>query len=269
MDDLHIFEEIVEAKKNRSPAALAVVVATRGSSPRKAGAKMLVRADGTISGTIGGGATEAATIGAALQVMRSGIPRTIDFSLTEEHGHVCGGNVTVYLEPVTAAPPALIVGAGHVGRAVARAAEQAGFFVTLIDTAIDRPGAPVGDGVRRCAPDELAEVFQTLEADRGAYIFIATSDHQQDFVAAGAALKTEVCYIGVLGSTRKRAAMEQYLADAGYGAAAISRIISPAGIAIDAETPEEIAVSVVAQMIQQRRRNHGAHRSAAAGRGPL
>jgi len=136
MDDLHIYEEIVQAKRNRSPAALAVVVATSGSSPRKAGAKMLVRGDGAITGTIGGGKTEAETIAAALQVMRTGIPRTMDFSLTEQHGHVCGGNVTVYLEPVTAAPPVLIVGAGHVGRAVARAAEQAGFFVTLIDTAI-------------------------------------------------------------------------------------------------------------------------------------
>ena len=269
MDDLYIYEEIVQAKRNRSPAALAVVVATSGSSPRKAGAKMLVRGDGAITGTIGGGKTEAETIAAALQVMRTGIPRTMDFSLTEQHGHVCGGNVTVYLEPVTAAPPVLIVGAGHVGRAVARAAEQAGFFVTLIDTAIDRPGSAAGDGVRQCAPEELAEVFQHLEADRGAFIFIATSDHQEDFVAAGAALQTDGCYIGVLGSTRKRAAMEQYLKAAGFGAADLSRIISPAGIAINAETPEEIAVSVVAQMIQYRRTAHAAHRSAAAGSRPL
>ncbi|MCB2181611.1 MAG: XdhC family protein [Desulfobulbaceae bacterium] len=249
MDDLSLFEEVVRLKKSGQPATLVTVVATKGSTPRKTGAKMLVHGDGTISGTIGGGKTEADTIEAALRSMQTGEPGLLSFSLTEQHGHVCGGDVTIYLEPLHVTPLALIIGAGHVGRAVGRMAGEAGFLVRIIDTS----GRSDAKEVIPSPVDNLEETFAALGVSSNSFLFIATSEHKQDFVAAAAALKTCACYVGVLGSTRKRAAMENFLQERGYPAEDMSRIISPAGLDIRAETPEEIAVSVVAQMIQQRR----------------
>lgn len=253
MDDLHLFEEIIRLKKVGHPAALATVVATNGSTPRKTGAKMLVHGDGSITGTIGGGKTEADTIEAALLAMQTGTPRTLSYSLTEQHGHVCGGDVTIYLEPLNTTPLAIIIGAGHVGRAVAHMAGQAGFITKLIETAGQKSGLGNKKGVMTCPVNELETLFAHISVNSNSFIFIATSDHKEDFIAADAALKTDGCYIGVLGSTRKRAAMEKYLKERGFSSEDINRIISPAGLEISAETPEEIAVSVVAQMIQQKR----------------
>src|SRR5512135_1563283 len=122
MHELPLYEEIIRLKKARVPATLATVVEPRGSAPRKAGAKMLVRRDGSIVGTIGGGQTEADTIVAAQEVLRRGQPRTLNFSLTEPHGAVCGGEVTIYLEPLVVPQHLVVVGGGHVGQAVGRAA---------------------------------------------------------------------------------------------------------------------------------------------------
>jgi xanthine dehydrogenase accessory factor len=250
MDELALYEEIIRLKKARQPAVLATVVETRGSSPRKAGAKMLVYADGSICGTIGGGKTEADTIAAAGEALRQNAPRTLAFSLTEAHGGVCGGEVTVYLEPLVAAPHCVIIGDGHVGRAMAEAAGRAGFLVSLADEA-----------------DNRAELLS--RADAHTYFFICTSDHQQDFLAVQEILATPARHIAVLGSVRKRKAMEKFLQELGFTPQAIHRVVSPAGLDIGAETPEEIAVSVVAQMIQVRRANADTHRSAVACRRPL
>lgn len=252
MDELALYEEIIRLKKARQPAVLATVIETRGSSPRKAGAKMLVYTDGTINGTIGGGKTEAETIVAAGEVLRRNAPRTVAFSLTEAHGGVCGGDVTIYLEPLVAAPHCIIIGDGHVGQAMAEAVARAGFLVSLADEA-----------------DNRAELLS--RADSCTYFFICTSDHQQDFLAVQEALATPACHIAVLGSKRKRKAMEEFLLGQGVAPLAISRVVSPAGLDIGAETPEEIAVSVVAQMIQVRRANADTdtHRSAVACRRPL
>ena len=252
MDDLPIYEEIIRLKKERLPAVLATVVETRGSAPRKAGAKMLVRRDGSITGTVGGGQTEAETIAAALEVLRRGRPRTLSFALTEQHGAVCGGEVMIYLEPLVVPQHLLVVGGGHVGRAVSLAAEQAGFLATLIHT-MEPPPDQAANKVRCHPVRELPQVFTELGVDGSSYIFIATNDHLQDFQAAAAALQTGARYISVLGSSRKRLALEKYLAGQNFSAALIDRVISPAGLEIGAETPAEIAVSIVAQMIQVRR----------------
>lgn len=253
MNDLHLYEEIVHLKRTGRPATLATVVATNGSTPRKIGAKMLVHGDGSIAGTIGGGKTEADTIEAAFHVMQTGRPKTISFSLTEDHGHVCGGDITIYLEPLNTTPLAVIIGAGHVGRAVGHLAANSGFLVTLINPADQNAGLESCDGAIQCSINDLGAKFVDIGVASDSFIFIATSDHKEDFIAAAAALKTDVRYIGVLGSIKKRRAMEKYLTEKGHGSEDINRIITPAGLDIHAETPEEIAVSVVAQMIQYRR----------------
>jgi len=250
MDELALYEEIVQLKKERRPAVLATVIDSRGSSPRKAGAKMLIYADGATNGTVGGGAIEAETVEAASEVLRDNTPRTLAFDLTEAQNSVCGGEMTIYLEPLVTAPHCLVIGDGHVGKAVSRAASLAGFLVSLAGKNHD-----------------LKPLLN--RTDHHTYILVATSDHQQDFLAVKEVLATAACYIAVLGSRRKRKAMEEFLREEKFKQAEIDRIISPAGLNIGAETPEEIAVSVVAQMIQVRRANADTHRSAVACRRPL
>ena len=253
MDDISIYEELIRLKKKRVPAAIATVVETRGSTPRKAGAKMLVRKDGRISGTVGGGRTEADTIAAAQEVIRAGLPRTMEFSLTEEHGGVCGGSLVIYLEPLFVPEHLLVVGDGHVGRAVAQSARQVGFMVSMIGLSEAKTGYGPDEDAILHPLNKLEEAFADIGADANTYIFIATSDHHQDFEAVSVALATESCYIAVIGSKKKKAAMDNYLLDRGFDGAAVSRIISPAGLDIGAETPTEIGVSIVAQMIKLKR----------------
>jgi xanthine dehydrogenase accessory factor len=266
MEDLPLYEEIIRLKTARIPAALATVVETKGSTPRKAGAKMLVRHDGSIVGTIGGGQTEVETIAAALEVIRLGQPRTSNFSLTEPHGSYCGGEVRIYLEPLVVPQQLVVVGGGHVGRAVGQAAELAGFKTTLIHT-----GALEVQAVqaRYHSVQELPDAFADLGVDSSSYIFIATTDHPQDFQATAAALNTEARYISLLGSRRKRLALEKYLAGRDFTPEVVARVFSPAGLEIGAETPAEIAISVVAQMIKVRRSGYGEDRRNRPGGGPL
>ena len=264
MDDLPIYEEIIRLKKARIPAAIATVIETNGSTPRKAGAKMLVRQDGTIAGTIGGGRTEADTIEAAQEVIRLGKPRTMSFSLTEEQGGVCGGNLVLYLEPLIVPYHLIVVGDGHVGRAVSQSAHLAGFMVSMIGLSDAKTNSGLNDDAIRHPLNKLAEAFKEIGADDGTYLFIATSDHRQDFQAVSAALDTESCYIAVIGSRKKKVAMDEYLLGKGFSSEAISRVVSPAGLEIGAETPAEIAVSIVAQMIKIRRTTIAAHGSHSA-----
>ena len=253
MDDLPIYEEIIRLKKKRVPAAIATVVKTQGSTPRKAGAKMLVRKDGTISGTVGGGRTEADTIEEAAEVIRLGKPRTMEFTLNEEHGGVCGGSLVIYLEPLVVPDHLIVVGDGHVGRAVTQSARQAGFMVSMIGLTEANSDYGPGEDAILHPLNKLGEALTDIGADTTTYIFIATSDHHQDFEAVSAALATESCYIAVIGSKKKKAAMDAFLLKKGFNGEAVDRVISPAGLDIGAETPGEIGISIVAQMIKLRR----------------
>lgn len=253
---MDIYEEIVRLKKLGRPSALATIVESRGSSPQKQGAKMLVRDDGSTLGTLGGGCVEADAVQHCLMAIRDGRPRTVPFELNEtEGGLVCGGSLTVYIEPVSADPRLVILGAGHVGRAVATLARFAGFQVTAAD---DRPQFAnrdvVPDAHEHVAHD-FETVFSRVPADRGTFILVATRGHNHDLDAVKAALRTEACYIGLVGSRRKKGLLMNALRDAGFPPDAVGRVIVPVGLPIGAVTPEEIAVSIMAQIIEQRRRH--------------
>lgn len=269
MDDMKIYEEVIRLTKTGAPSALATVVESAGSSPRKAGAKMLVRNDGSILGTVGGGRVELETIAAALAAMQSGLPCTIPFTLTEKYGHVCGGRLLVYIEPANLNPVLLIVGAGHVGRSLASAAKFSGFRVTVTD---DRPDfaapeqLPDADEVHL---GECAELLGRLEVTAGTAIVITTTGFEKDFAAVRAALRTPARYIGVIGSARKREVLIRTLTEEGFPPEEVRRITIPIGLAIGAETPAEIAISVVAQLIQQRRNHAAASFSDRAGSGTV
>lgn len=251
---LDIFEEIVRLKKLGRSSALATIVECKGSSPQKQGVKMLVRDDGTTMGTLGGGCLEADVAQHSLMALRDGEPRTVPFELTEkEGGLVCGGAVTVFIEPVLVDPRLVVLGAGHVGKALATLAKFAGFRVIVAD---DRPEYANRDSIPDAHEIVVAEfeaVFSRVSADAGSYIVVATRGHNHDLDAVKSALRTDAGYIGLLGSKRKKGLLMNALRDAGFPPEDIQRVIIPVGLPIGSVTPEEIAVSIMAQIIRHRR----------------
>jgi xanthine dehydrogenase accessory factor len=268
-ETLTVFEEVVRLQHAGEPCVLATVIASSGSAPRKCGARMVIRQDGTITGTVGGGKPELETIAAGLEVLREMVPRTVSFTLVEEFGHVCGGSLQIYLEPLGSAPRLVICGAGHVGTATAAVAAQAGFRVTVVD---DRPA--------QLAPGRLPAACQTVCGGYGeslaklpvtpdTAVVITTPGFQSDFAATRAALATPAGYIGIIGSRRKRETLLATLAAEGYDEATIARLTIPVGLPIGGDTPGEIAVSIVAQLIERRHRHVAKNRGAHPGSRPV
>ncbi|NIQ94234.1 MAG: XdhC/CoxF family protein [Desulfuromonadales bacterium] len=159
------------------------------------------------------------------------------FRLTEDEGYVCGGEMQLFLEPLDSSPRLIIVGIGHIGQATGRIARSAGFDAEIVDW-VEEPVLP--------------------QVDSRTSIVVATREHVLDFQAVAAALQTEAGFIGLIGSRNKRKALEEFLLQEGFPKEAPARIISPVGVPIGAETPEEIAVSIVAQLIEHNRdKGHG------------
>lgn len=254
MTDLELYEEMVRLTRRGEPYALATVVNHNGSSPRKSGAKMLVRCDGSSLGTVGGGRVENETIEVARRALTGGKPQTLEFILTEEHGFACGGSMSVFVEPHGRRPLLVMFGAGHVGRAVSLLAHGCGFRVVVVD---ERPECSTYDllpGAEEihCCP--VREAFNLLRLDRESSVIIATPGHLHDFEAVRGCLATQAGFIGLLGSRRKREALLQSLTDEGIASEQRERVVTPVGLDIGAQTPEEIAVSIVAQLIKLKRR---------------
>jgi xanthine dehydrogenase accessory factor len=251
---MDLYDEIVRLKKLGRICALATIVECRGSSPQKQGAKMLVRDDGTVLGTLGGGCVEAEVVQHAKLAMQDGSPRTVPFELTERDGGlVCGGSLVVYIEPVVPDPRLVILGAGHVGKALSKLAAFSGFHVTVVD---DRPEFANRDtlpDVHDIVVDDFLAAFPKTSVDPSTYIVIATRGHNHDLDAVKAALGTDAGYIGLLGSRRKKGLLMNALREAGFPPEDIGRVIIPVGLPIGSVTPEEIAVSIMAQVIQYRR----------------
>jgi xanthine dehydrogenase accessory factor len=247
--ELELYEEMVRLTRHSEPFVLSTVVSHVGSSPRKSGAKMLVRNDGSSLGTVGGGRIEKETIEAARAALSDGEPRTLEFTLTEEHGYACGGNMSVFVDPHGRRTMLVMFGAGHVGRAVTSLAHGCGFRVIVVD---ERPDCAVPDLLPHadeiiCAPP--GDAIGRLSLDRGCFAVIATPGHLHDFDAVRGCLASEVGFIGLLGSRRKRETLLQTLETEGFDASQRARVVTPVGLDIGAQTPEEIAVSIIGQLI--------------------
>lgn len=259
MTDLDIYEELVRLTRAGTPFALATVIASSGSSPRKPGAKMLVRDDGTAVGTVGGGRVEAETIQATLAAMASGVPSTLSFQLTEEHGFVCGGALQIYVEPHCNSRRLVMFGGGHVGKAVTELAAGCGFHVTVVDERPEMASRAAHPAAADVICAEVDNAIPALTVTEETAIVIATTGHETDFKAVRGALRTQAGFIGLLGSRRKREVLLQTLEREGFSAEDRARVVTPVGLPIGAETPAEIAVSIVAQLVKERR-SHAAAR---------
>lgn len=251
---MSVLRELVEAVEARRPVVLATVVDSARSVPRRPGSKMLVYADGSISGSVGGGEMEARVIGEAIDVLAERRPRRLSFSLldprTGDPG-VCGGEVELYLEPHMPQTTVYVIGVGHVGRAVVELADWLGYRVVAWD---DRAELTDGlDGADEVLTGTIAEALAAAPPDEHSRVVMVTRNVDLDVEILPALLATPVPTIGLMGSNRRWATTRQRLVDAGVDESDLERVQSPVGVEISAETPAEIAVSILAQVIGQER----------------
>jgi len=244
-----IFAEVADMHGNGVPGVVATVVAVGGSTPRGVGAKMIVYADGRTLGSVGGGAVEAATIERALDLIGSREPVLVSFDLDEDTDMACGGRMDIFLEPIAAGPRVVVIGGGHVGQAVAAVAKRAGFRVAVVD---DRPEMVARERFPS-ADERLVGGVELLEGDlsidASSFVVVVTRGHRFDKEWLKAVLVKEPRYIGMIGSEKKVKKTFEKLVGEGVSRDALARVHAPIGIDIGAETPDEIAVSVVAEII--------------------
>ncbi len=260
-DDRAIYDALLSAQAAGETAALATVVQVQGSVPRHAGSKMLVRADGSIVGTVGGGAMESLVIKEALAAMTDGQARMPSYTLndiTAGDPGICGGTVQVFIEPVGVAPTLLVIGIGHVGKSLAELGKWSGYRLIVSD-----------DREAYCNPDYLpgmagyivckpGEITQHVAIDSRTYVACVTRGLPVDMYLIPALLATDAAYIGLIGSRRRWALTVKSLKEQrGLTDEQLRRVYAPIGLELNAETPQEIAVSILAQIIMLRRGGDG------------
>jgi len=251
-----LFEEIVKMRRAGQRGALATIVHTNGSIPSYESSRMLVREDGSIAGTIGGGCVEAEVWAAAKEVMYKEAPRKMVFNLNNEasydNGLICGGTLEVFVEPLLPQPQLIIFGGGHVSMAVARAASSAGFGIAVVDDRESFANAerfPMANDIHTTYED----AFEKIQPNASSYLVIVTRGHKEDMRVLAWAVRTPARYIGMIGSKRKVLSVYKALENDGYRPEEFQRVFAPMGLEIGALSPEEIAISIVAELIAIRR----------------
>lgn len=253
---MDLFEEIVRMRREGERGALATIVHTDGSIPSFESSRMLVREDGSIAGTIGGGCVEADVWAAAKEVMQQEMPRKLTFHLNNEasydNGLICGGTLEVFVEPILPQPMVYLFGGGHVSMAVAKAAQAAGFSVGVVD---DREAFANAERfpMAREIYVSFEDAFQKLHPNRSSYLVIVTRGHKEDMRVLAWAVRTQARYVGMIGSRRKVLSVYKALELEGYRPDEFDRVFAPVGLEIGALSPEEIAISIVAELIAVRR----------------
>lgn len=250
-----IYIEITKLIKQDTPAALATVVESSGSTPRMVGAKMLVKSDGSILGTIGGGRVELLVIEEALKIMHESSGRIIEYDLTSSKkgiGAICGGNMKVFIEPIQKQEKLFIFGAGHIAQPLAVMGKTLGLKVFVVD---DRPS--YANTKRFAAADKVIcgkfkETIKKLPLDKKSYAVIITYSHSLDYQVLKSCLKYDLAYLGMIGSKNKVRIVFDKLKKDGISKRKLSKVFAPVGLEIGAEAPAEIAVSILAQIIKVR-----------------
>ena len=259
---MDIYEEIVKLRHEGRRGAVATIVNVRGSIPSFETAKMLVRDDGSIAGTIGGGCVEAEVWQAAREVMETEKPRSLTFNLNQDPkydtGLVCGGTLDIFIEPVL--PPALlyIFGAGHVSVNLYRVARGTGFEVTVIDDREIYASRERFPEAKELIAADFDQAMARIEPNESSYIVIVTRGHRDDMRVLRWAVQTRAPYIGMIGSKRKTITIFRELTKEGIPPQLFDRVHAPVGLDIGAITPEEIAVAITAELIAVRRHSERA-----------
>ncbi|MBV9505438.1 MAG: XdhC family protein [Acidobacteriia bacterium] len=262
---MDVYEELVRLRNLGQKCAVATIVDVRGSIPSYESAKLLVREDGSMAGTIGGGCVEAEVWNAAREVIETEKPKHLTFNLGQDaaydNGLICGGQLDVFVEPVLPLPRAFIFGAGHISKSLSKVANLAGFGTVVIDNResfANRDRFPEAIEVHA---EEYEDLFPRLTINETSYIIIVTRGHRDDMRVLKLALATPARYLAMIGSKRKVINVIRELEKEGIPRSAFERIYAPMGLDIGAISPEEIAISVAAEMIAVRRKSPSNWRS--------
>ena len=236
-----IIANLGEAVQRNQPVVLATIVEVTGGSPAQAGFKLLIRPDGTVVGNVGGGELEQRIRAEAAAALRDGRPRLVHYALREKGpdavGMACGGEVTVFVDPYQPSPTLLIVGGGHIGQPLAEMARLVGFYVEVVDVRPERATAPQFD------PSAITP---------WTYVVIITETHAADEQALRQVLETPAAYVGMIGSRRKIRAIFDRLQGEGISTEQLARVRAPIGLDLGGRQPAEIAVAILAEIVQAR-----------------
>jgi len=247
---MNLFDKIEEIRGGDKKAALCIVVQTKGSTPRKVGAKMIVCEDGSIHGTIGGGNLEKKVIQNAIEQVKLNQPKLFKHDLLHQHNMCCGGSVEIYIEPIYKMKKLYIFGAGHTGVALASLANRLDFDVFVIDDRKEYLDEIDEKGVDKMNVD-YKEALPFIPFDKNTYVVIMTYEHSYDRDILSYCIKNEVAYLGMIGSQRKIELTKKMFLEGGIAnEKQIEKVDMPMGININAEGPEEIAISVLAKLIE-------------------
>jgi len=253
---LEIYQELANIAARGERAVLATVTSSGGSVPRKAGTKMIIKEDGSLVGSIGGGNVEQAVQEKALDVLKSGEPEIIHFDLTdsgEEAWMICGGRMDVFLEPILPAETLYLFGAGHLSQSTAVMAKMLGFRVVVIDPRPEFNNNDRFPGTDSLVVEDYENAFSELNLDDNSYIVIYTPGHVSDEKCLQFAVGTAARYVGMIGSKKKVKEIKERLRRKGVPEQQLDGIHAPIGLEINAQTPEEIAISILAEIIKVRR----------------
>jgi xanthine dehydrogenase accessory factor len=248
-----VFAAVADALDRGEPAALVTIVSAVGSTPQRVGAKMLVFGDGRIVGTIGGGCYENDAFWKAREAITNRKPQVVHYELSDDFaqdtGLICGGQMDVYIEPIEPSPELYIVGAGHVGFHLARLASDVGFRVHVIDDREKFANSERFPSAVEIVVDDIPAWIGRTNLPAHAYVVIVTRGHTNDLEALRALAPCELRYLGLIGSRAKVARIYDALTEAQMPAELLKRVHAPIGLDIGAVTPQEIAVSILAELI--------------------
>jgi len=256
----NIYQALSEIEKNNESAALCTVVQSEGSTPRHVGSKMLVYSDGRFIGTVGGGELESRVIKAALESLRDGKAQNLSYTMADPargDPGVCGGTVEVFVEPILPSAMIVVIGGGHVGRAVVHLAKWLGFRVAVSDDRAEFCNPESIPGADAYYPVPMAELPSQLKVTRQTYLVITSRGSAIDAAGMPSLLDSDAAYIGVIGSKRRWLTTVKALKEKGVSEEKIARVHSPMGLELNAETPEEIAVSIMAEILMLRDKGTG------------
>jgi FAD-dependent urate hydroxylase len=256
-----VADAVLEVLASGRRGALATLVRVTGSAPQQAGARLLLRPDGSLVGTVGGGAIEVCVVAALREAVRTGESRLVTKDLGRELGMCCGGTMEVFVEPIEAAPRLYLFGAGHVAKPTAALARGVGFDVTVIDARAELATAERFPGCRIELSDPKLAITRFPLA-RQDWMLIVTHDHRLDLAVLEAALLGPCRYVGLVGSRRKVINLVDHIRRQ-HGALELERLYAPVGLDLGAVGPDEIAVSIVAELVALRRGKAVAHLRAA------
>jgi xanthine dehydrogenase accessory factor len=255
-----IYKALAELETNNGSAALCTVVKSEGSTPRHVGSKMLVYPDGKFIGTIGGGDLEHRVLDEAWMAISDGQPRILTYSLVDPmrgDPGVCGGTVEVFVEPINPPATIVVIGGGHVGRAVVHLAKWLGFRVAVSDDRAEFCNPESVPGADAYLPVPMAELANQLQVTRRTYLVVTSRGSGVDAAGLPPLLDSKAAYIGVIGSKRRWLTTAKALKEKGIPEEQIARVHSPMGLELNAETPEEIAVSIMAEILMLRDKGTG------------